>query len=348
MKARRFIVSGLVALPLVVFLAWALDWLVVDARWQVAAPSECRSAAGACWPFLADNLGRLIYGYYPPAERWRPDVAVALAALVVVYLLARRRKRRGFAPLLAVVMPLVGGILLFGGLLGLPPIAPTQFGGLLLTVLTALFALVTGLPLGVGLALMRTSRLPVLTMLSAIWIEVWRGIPTVLALFLAVTVFPLLTPIGFELDKLIRALLVFTVLTSALFAEAVRGGLYGVGNGQPESALSLGLTRWQTLRLIVLPQALRAATPTIVNVCVALIKETTLILVVGLYDLFGIVQTMVVDPQWVGGPVTATGYLAAAFGFWAICFSLSRLSRRFEARGLNTRRATGLLPSGSG
>jgi general L-amino acid transport system permease protein len=329
MKGRQLAFSALVALPILAFAVWALDWLVIEAKWQIAAPAECRSAAGACWPFLADNLGRLTYGYYPPAERWRPDV-VALAALLTVYLLARRRKQRGIASLLAIATPLVGGILLFGGILGLPPIPPTQFGGLLLTVLAALFAIVTGLPLGIGLALMRTSRLPVLTILSAIWIEVWRGIPTVLALFLAVTVFPLLTPVGLEIDKLIRALLVFTILTSALFAEAVRGGLASVGDGQPQAAQSLGLSRWQTLRLIVLPQALRAATPTIVNVCVALIKETTLILVVGLYDLFGIVQTMVVDPLWVGGPVTATGYLAAAFGFWTICFSLSRLSRRFE------------------
>jgi general L-amino acid transport system permease protein len=153
----------------------------------------------------------------------------------------------------------------------------------------------------------------------------------VLALFLAVTVFPLLTPPGVEFDKLIRALIVFTVLTSALFAEAVRGGLNSVGKAQGEAAIALGLSRWQSLRRIVLPQALSVATPNIVNVCVALIKETTLILVVGLYDLFGIVQTMVVDPQWVGGPVTATGYLAAAAGFWIICFSLSRLSRRFES-----------------
>jgi general L-amino acid transport system permease protein len=219
-------------------------------------------------------------------------------------------------------------------------VAPNQFGGLLLTVLTALFAIVTGLPLGIGLALMRTSRLPVLAVIAAIWIEVWRGIPTVLALFLAVTVFPLLTPPGVEFDKLIRALLVFTVLTSALFAEAVRGGLNSVGKGQPEAATSLGLSRWQGLRLIVLPQALSVATPNIVNACVALIKETTLILVVGLYDLFGIVQTMVVDPQWAGGPVTTTGYFAAAFGFWLICFSLSRLSRRFEsALTRNSRRA---------
>jgi len=252
------------------------------------------------------------------------------AAATIAFLLGRRRKARGLAPLLALVVPITGGILLFGGVFGLQPIAPSQFGGLLLTVLVTLFAIVTGLPLGIALALMRASKLPVLAGIAAVWIEVWRGVPTVLALFLAVTVFPLLTPQGFEIDKLIRALLVFTVLTSALFAEAVRGGLNSVVGGQGEAAWSLGLTRWHALRLVVLPQALSVATPNIVNVCVALIKETTLILVVGLYDLFGIVQTMVVDPQWVSGPVTATGYLAAAAGFWVICFSLSRLSRRFE------------------
>jgi general L-amino acid transport system permease protein len=324
--------SSLVLLLAAAIAVWALDWLVVEAIWRIAAPSECRTAAGACWPFLSTRVGNLIYGYYPPAERWRPDIAFALAALMIAWLLARQHKHRGAATALAIIVPVMGGILLFGGMFGLEPVPPSQFGGLLLTLLTSLFAIVTGLPLGIGLALMRTSKLPVLRVLASIWIEVWRGVPTVLALFLAVTVFPLLAPHGLEIDKLIRALLVFTVLTSALFAEAVRGGLNSVGDGQPEAATSLGLSRWQGLRLIVLPQALGVAIPNIVNVCVALIKETTLILVVGLYDLFGIVQTMVVDPQWAGGPVTATGYLAAAFGFWVICFSLSRLSRRFERR----------------
>jgi general L-amino acid transport system permease protein len=330
MKAPRYLLSVLVALAALAFAAWALDWLVIEAKWRISAPAECRAALGACWPFVADNIGRLLYGYYPAPERWRPDVALALAALALAYLLSRRRKHRGVAPALAIAAPLIAGVLLFGGVLGLPPVPPVQFGGLLLTCLTALFAIVTGLPLGIGLALMRVSRLPVLTALAAIWIEVWRGIPTVLALFFAVTVFPLFTPVGFEIDKLIRALLVFTILTSALFAEAVRGGLNAIGQAQGEAATALSLSRWQALRLVILPQALRTATPSIVNVCVALIKETTLILVVGLYDLFGIVQTMVVDPQWVGGPVTATGYVTAAAGFWTICFSLSRLSRSFE------------------
>ena len=312
------------------------NWLVFDAVWSIAAPAECRVASGACWPFLAARFDIFVHGYYPPGSAWRVDLVFALVALALVLLLWRSgRYRRAGAALSIIVLPLAGGVLLFGGVLGLDPVPPSRFGGLMLTMLAALFAILTGLPLGIGLALMRNSGMPVLSGIATIWIEIWRGVPTVLALFLAITVFPLLVPVGLEIDKLLRALLVFTVLISALFAEAVRGGLQAVGAGQKDAGHALGLSWWQTTRLITLPQALSVSMPAIINACIALIKETTLVLLVGLYDLFGVVQAAITDPAWASGPVIATGYAAAAFGFWIICFGLSRLSRRFEVKAGN-------------
>lgn len=270
LQAGINLAAGLLAL-------WAasslLRWALLDASWTIAAPTDCRRAAGACWPFLAERLGSLVYGFDPAAA----------------------------------------------------------FGGLALTLAVAGVAIVLGLPAGLLLALMRTSDLPLARWTAVAWIELWRGLPTVAVLFLAVTVFPLLTPPGVEPSKLLRVLAAFTLMTAALFAEAIRGGLESLPATQREAGLALGLGRWRTLRLVLLPQALAAALPNIVNVCVALVKETTLVVVIGLYDLFGIVQAAIVDPAWASPQVTATGYAAAAAGFWLVCFGLSRLSRRLEA-----------------
>lgn len=306
----------------------SVRFLLIDAVWSGGADA-CRTGSGACWPFVVERGSSMVFGFVPRA------LQVALIAVVLGLALAPLALRmlpetiprtgRHAIWTAVVVIPLCAALLAGG-----PP-RLSDLGGVLLTLTVSAFALITGLPLGIGLALMRTSKLPVARVVATLWIEIWRGIPTVVALFFAIAVFPLLVPKDVDISKLLRALLAFTALTSALFAEAIRGGLQSIASEQREAAQSLGLGTFATIRLVVLPQALMISMPNIVNISVALIKETTLILLVGLYDLFGIVQTAIVDPKWTGGSVTATGYIIAAGFYLLVCVALSKLARGLEA-----------------
>jgi general L-amino acid transport system permease protein len=307
----------------------AIHFLFIDAAWG-GGPEACRVQSGACWPFVAERLGTIVFGFVPVRVVWS---LTAAAAVFAVAILAGRTfaRLRHVGRWLAVLALCIGALVLSSAGPG-SNAQSGQIGGLLLTLGVSCFAVVTGLPLGLLLALMRTSDMPVLRVLATAWIEVWRGIPTVVALFFAIAVFPLLVPKDVDLSKLLRALLAFMLLTSALFAEAIRGGLQIVGKGQKEAAWSLGLQSAQTLRLVILPQALVVAIPNIVNICVALIKETTLVLIIGLYDLFGVIQTAILEPKWAGGSATITGYAVAAASFFTICTVLSNVAWRLETR----------------
>ena len=162
------------------------------------------------------------------------------------------------------------------------------------------------------------------------WIEFWRGVPMIAVLFIAITMFPFFMPRGIEINELLRALIAFTVVVSSFLADAIRGGLQSLPKGQYDAARALGLGYWRAMGLIILPQAIAAAFPAIVNILIALIKETTLVLIIGLYDVLGIVQSAALDPEWFSGNVLTTGYAAVAAVFWMLCFGLSRYSIRIE------------------
>lgn len=291
----------------------ALDFLASNATWR-GTVEDCRRASGFCWPFVRESLLPLLRGYGLGRDRWWELALVGTLAVIVVAAPGGRRRIVACA-----VIPLLVAAagLLFG------PAASAGFGGACLTIALSVCSIALGLPAGIVLALMRESRLPVLRWLAGIWIEVWRGVPTVVVLFLAVTVFPLLVPDGTAVTKLVRALAAFVVLTSALFAEAMRAGLRGVPDTQREAATALGLGAVGTLRRVVLPQAVAIALPSFVNVSVALLKETTLILIVGLYDIFGVVQLAVVNPRFASRSVTLTGYAVAAAAYLVLCGGLS-------------------------
>lgn len=321
--ASTFVLALLIALSVYI----SFRFFLIDAVWTGGAEA-CRVSNGACWPFVAERGLSMLFGFLP--KPLQAGVLGAAAGLLCYWVWSRQRRHgltRGAQVALcgaALIVPLIAG--LFAG--GAPRVA--DFGGVLLTLIVSGFALLVGLPIGIGLALMRTSRLPVVRGVATIWIEIWRGIPTIVALFFTVAVFPLLVPRDVDVSKLLRALLAFTALTSAMFAEAIRGGLLSVPDQQREAAQSLGLGAFSTLSLVILPQALRTSLPNIVNISVALIKETTLILLVGLYDLFGIVQTAIVDPKWTSGSVTATGYVIAAGFYISVCWGLSKLADIFD------------------
>ncbi len=330
------------------YLVWRLggaawQWLVIDAQWQGSGPEACPDRSAACWPFIRARFGQFMYGFYPAAERWRVNLGVLLGVALALPLLWPRLRRRARAALLvAFGWPAIGLGLFRGGWLGLPVVETSQWGGFFLTLVAAGFVLATALPLAVLLALGRQSGLPLLRSVCAFWIEFWRSVPALVLLFVAIVMFPLFMPPGIEIDKLLRALLALTILMSAYLAEAVRGALQSIPRGQYEAADALGMSYWQRTRLVILPQALPVALPQITSNFIGLFKETTVLLVIGLFDLLGMVQTAASDPQWLSTGVTATGYLFAAAFFWVFCFAFSRYTAWLERQAGQGRRRLSL------
>jgi general L-amino acid transport system permease protein len=323
----------------IAFLAWALPplirWLFIDAVWTGEDRRACLVPdAGACWAFVKAKFGQFIYGRYPLDQRWRVDLAaILLLAGLVPLAIPRLPYKRETAIYLFVIYPVVAFALLYGApFLGLPEVETALWGGFMLTVVVALVGMATSLPLGIALALGRRSKLPVIRILSTVFIEFVRGVPLITVLYMASLMLPFFLPPGATIDKLLRALVGVALFASAYMAEVVRGGLQAVPRGQYEGAMALGLTAWQMQRKIILPQALRLVIPGIVNSYIALFKDTSLVLIIGLFDLLGIIQLNFTDPDWATAETPATGYVFAGVVYWLFCFGMSRYSQYMERR----------------
>jgi len=220
---------------------------------------------------------------------------------------------------------------------GLEPVETSLWGGLLVTLVVAIVGIVASLPIGILLALGRRSKLPVIRTCSIIFIEFVRGVPLITVLFMASVMLPLFLPPGVNFDKLMRALIGVALFSAAYMAEVVRGGLQAIPKGQYEAAMAVGLGYAQMMRLVILPQALKIVIPGIVNSFISLFKDTSLVLIIGIFDLLGIVQLGFADANWASPNTPATGYAFAALVYWIFCFSMSRYSIFMERR-LNTGR----------
>ncbi len=322
-------VTSVVLIAVMSWAAWHLtDWGVARAVWA-GTGADCRApGAGACWAFVAEKWRFFLFGLYPYEEHWRAALAsVVVAAIAGVSMLPLFW--RPWLPLLW-----LGGfgtaLWLMGGGYGLSPISTTSWGGIPVTLLLAASALIIGLPLGVVLGVARNSDAPTAKMLATMWIEVIRGVPLISILFLANTLLPLFLPGGANVDKLLRAQIALTIFASAYLAEAVRAGLRAVPTTQTEAAQSLGFGPATTLRLIVLPQALQTALPAIVNTSIAMFKDTSLITIIGLFDLLGAVRAAGRDPGWLGFDIE--GYVFAAVVYFVFCFIMSRYGLWLEKR----------------
>lgn len=307
---------------------------LIDAVWEGVDRTACLAAdTGACWAMVKAKMGQYIYGRYPLDERWRVDIVFYSGLLLLIpVLIPSIPGKKWNVLLLLLVYPVTSFVLLTGGMFGLEPVETTLWGGLLVTLVVAVTGIVASLPLGILLALGRRSSMPIVQMISIIFIEFWRGIPLITVLFMSSVMLPLFLPEGVSFDKLLRALIGVALFSAAYMAEVVRGGLQAIGKGQYEGAQALGLSYWKTMNFIVLPQALKHVIPGIVNSFIALFKDTTLVLIIGLFDLLGIIQLGYTDPNW-STPVTShTGYLFAAVIFWIFCFSMSRYSVFMENR----------------
>jgi general L-amino acid transport system permease protein len=339
MKYARVIREKLFATPLdavitlvVGYLLWrafvpVIEWALVHATVSGTTRADC-VGDGACWVFVKARFGQFMYGLYPVPERWRVDLAgIILAATIAALAWKRLPYRRALASAAFVILPPLGVWLLSGGF-GLPYVETREWGGLMLTIFISIYAGLIAIPLGILLALGRQSELPVIRMLSVIFIEFWRGVPIVAVIFLASILLPLIMPTGVGVDRLARAVIGLGLVIAAYMAEAVRGGLQAVPEGQREAATALGLGYWRSTYFIVLPQAIRIALPAMTNEFIALVKNTTLVLIVSILDLLGIAQAALADPNWVG--MNKEAYAFAGIIYWLMCFALSRVGLALE------------------
>lgn len=307
-----------------------LNWLLLDADFKGSDPSDC-TGAGACWLFINQRLNFFIYGFYPNELQWRIDVMFALLALSFVPQFIENFPGRKWLGIFGMTgLPVVGYVLIPGGSFGLEAVDSAKWGGLTLTLIIAYIGIIASLPIGILLALGRRSDMPIIRGLCVVFIEVWRAVPLITVLFMASVMLPLFLPEGMNFEKLMRALIGITLWQSAYMAEVIRGGLQAIPRGQYEAADALGLGYWKKTGLIILPQALKMVIPGIVNTFIALFKDTTLVLIIGLFDILGTVQSTITDPAWQN--VAVEGYVFVAFCFWVFCFGISRYSQKLERK----------------
>ena len=311
-----------------------LEWVVFKSIWTAESRNECWGKMAvpeeaACWAFIQSRVKLFIYGFYPEAERWRVNVAflMLIAAIVPVLYDKLPARKRWFWYVAA--FPFLAGWLLVGGL-GLKPVETDQFGGFLLTLVIGVTGISFSLPIGIALALGRSSNMPALRILCVLFIEFIRGVPLIALLFVASTMLNYFLPPGTSFDLLMRVLIMVTLFSSAYIAEVVRGGLQGVPRGQLEAADALGLDYWKSQRLIVLPQALKISIPGIVNTFIGLYKDTTLVLIIGMLDPLGIGRAALADAEWAG--LAREVYLFIAVFFFLCCFGMSRYSLYLERK----------------
>ncbi|MCY4443368.1 MAG: amino acid ABC transporter permease [Proteobacteria bacterium] len=324
------IITVVSSLILIMLLPPLFEWLLFDADFIGSTKDDC-DLNGACWVFIKERLVQITYGFYPYEELWRVNLSFLVVGIgIFASLTGRLGSQSIWLALTSTVIPIGAWFVLRGDILGFSEVETAKWGGLMVTLIISFVGISFSLPLGVALALARRSSLPILRLLSTIFIESWRGVPLITVLFMSSVLFPIFLPPDWQMDKLLRALFGVLFFASAYMAEVVRGGLQAIPKGQEEAANALALSYFQKQRYIVLPQALKYVIPGITNVFISLLKDTTLVSIISMYDLLGIVQSANSDPEWPG--LATEGYVFVGLIFWIICFGLSRYSMSIEKK----------------
>jgi general L-amino acid transport system permease protein len=343
LRANLFssIPSSIISLLLIFLLAKAcvsfVQWGFLNAIWIVSdsQTNACRAirGLGACWAVIPEKYRFILFGTYPFNEQWRP--ALATLTFIALFFVSSRRSfwRKELILVWAGALILIG-LLMWGGIFGLTYVSQDRWGGLPVTLILATFGLAFGFPLGILVALGRRSKLPAIRSICVLYVELIRGVPLISLLFMASVMFPLFMPDGVNIDKLLRAQIAFVLYAGAYLAEVVRGGLQAVPRGQHEAAEALGLSYWKKNGLIILPQAIRHVIPPLVNTFIAFFKDTSLVLIIGIFDLLTTAKTAIIDPAWQSFSVEV--YLFVGLIYFAFCYAMSRYSRGLETQGRPT------------
>jgi len=306
-----------------------VDWFFINANATASTADECRQSSGACWAMIVEKHRIILFGLYPYDEQWRPLIATGI--LVASIILSGWRKLWNMWLLAVWTVSLTAvAILMWGGIFGLTYVENTQWGGLPLTLILSTFGIALAFPLGIVLALGRRSNMPAIKSICVVYIELIRGVPLISLLFMSAVMLPLFLPEGMSIDKLLRAQIAIILFAAAYMAETIRGGLQAIPKGQFEGADSLGLSYWQQMRLIVLPQALKIVIPPLVGLFIALFKDTSLVVIIGIFDLTQAAKVALTDQAWRGFSVEVYIFISAIY--FVFCYSMSKYSQSLEKR----------------
>ena len=342
--ARANLFSGWLSTAVTLALAYLIirwvvgfvEWGVINAIWSVpvvngtAQTQACRAlqGAGACWAVVTEKHRFILFGTYPYDQHWRPALCALLFIALYIVSAQRRFWRKELVYIWVGTLTLIG-LLMWGGILGMPYVRQEQWGGLIITLILATFGIALAFPLAVLVALGRRSRMPAIKAICVLYVELIRGVPLISLLFMASVMFPLFLPDGMNIDKLLRAQIAIILFAAAYLAEVVRGGLQALSRGQYEAADALGLSYWQKTGLIILPQALRLVIPPLVNTFIGMFKDTSLVLIIGIFDLLTAGKTAIVEPAWQGFGIEI--YVTVGAIYFVFCFAMSRYSQNLEA-----------------
>ncbi len=307
-----------------------LNWFFWDATFSANTANECTNS-GACWAYVIEKFNLYIYGFYPEELRWRPNLALLILFAIVVglNLVSNVVYKRKLILLSFCIYPIVAFFLMYGGF-WLKEVTTDEWGGLLLTLIIASTGIIVSFPISIILALGRRSKMPIIRYLSIIYIEFIRGVPLISILFMASVLLPLFFEEGTNVDKLLRALIGITLFQAAYLAEVIRGGLQSIPKGQYEAADAMGFGYVQKMVFIILPQALKVSIPNIVGSSIGLFKDTTLVLIIGLFDMLAMVRLTSSDTNWLG--METEGYIFVTMIFWVILYNMSKYAGRLEKR----------------
>ena len=325
------------------YLPGVIDWLFLSAVWTGPDRTVCTTTVqggiqpdgwnGACWAYVNDRFVQFMFGSYPRDLLWRPLLVAVLFVALLVPLLMPKVPRKGLnALLLLVALPIVSFFLLLGGSFGLRYVETPLWGGLMVTLILSFVGIAISFPVGILLALGRRSQMPILRTACIAFIEIIRGVPLITVLFMASVLLPLFLTPGNNIDKFLRALIGVSMFASAYMAEVIRGGLQAIPKGQYEAADALGLSYFSQMTFIILPQAIKLVIPGIVNTFIGMFKDTSLVLIISMYDLLGVVKASFGDSGWITPVTPLTGLIFAGFVFWIFCFGMSRYSAFVERR----------------
>jgi general L-amino acid transport system permease protein len=313
-----------------------ISWGFLNAIWEVPNNANgqpdtriCRDlkGSGACWALIGEKYRFIFFGTYPYEEHWRPLLCIFIFLGLYVVSCMKSFWNMKLAYIWIVGLSAIA-LLMWGGVFGLSYVENERWGGLVITLVLATFGIAFAFPLAIALALGRRSKLPAISTFCVTYIELIRGVPLISVLFMASVMFPLFLPEGLTIDKLLRAQVGIILFTAAYLAEVIRGGLQALPKGQYEAADSLGLSYGQKTLFIILPQALRLVIPPMVNSFIGLFKDTSLVVIIGIFDLLNAAKTAIVDPSWQGFGVEA--YVFVSIIYFVFCFAMSKYSQGLE------------------